>query len=307
MTDATATRPDRIALGIGLILTSTVFTALQDAMFKTAAADVTLWQIYLMRSVFLIPALLVIAGAAGNGVRNLRAAFGLWPVLRAGLFLCMYMALYASIPALPLAVVAAGIYTAPLFVAGLSAAVLGKPVGPVGWLAIALGFAGVLVILRPGSEAFSGMALVPVLGGFFYALSALATRGRLREVAPVALALALGFVLLAVGMVVSLGLYLWPLDGETVQVSPFVFSGWGGLTAPVWWFVAVLAALMVGNGLVLPAAYQLAPSVMIATFDYCYLIWAALFGLWLFGEVPDWQTVVGTAMIAVAGVLVARG
>ena len=70
--------------------------------------------------------------------------------------------------------------------------------------------------------------------------------------------------------------------------------------------MAILATLMVANGLVLPAAYQSAPSVVIATFDYSYLIFATLFGFLIFSEVPDWQTVIGILMIVVAGLMVAR-
>lgn len=68
----------------------------------------------------------------------------------------------------------------------------------------------------------------------------------------------------------------------------------------------MLAALGVGNGLVLPAAYQSAPSIIIATFDYCYLIFATAFGFLIFSEIPDSQTIIGIAMIAGAGLVVAR-
>jgi drug/metabolite transporter (DMT)-like permease len=68
----------------------------------------------------------------------------------------------------------------------------------------------------------------------------------------------------------------------------------------------MLAALMVGNGLVLPAAYQSAPSIIIATFDYTYLIFATLLGAVLFSEIPDLQTVLGIVVIAGAGLIVAR-
>ena len=66
----------------------------------------------------------------------------------------------------------------------------------------------------------------------------------------------------------------------------------------------MLAALMVGDGLVLPAAYQSAPSIIIATFDYTYLIFATLLGIVAFAEIPDLQTVIGIVMIAGAGLIV---
>ncbi len=200
---ATDIRPDRIALGISLILLSTFFTALQDAIIKYASADVTLWQLYVLRSLFLIPALLVIAFAWGDGAATWRQSLRAWPMLRAMLFVLMYFSMYAAIPVLPLSAVAAGIYTAPLFVAALSAPLLGEPVRWRGLLAIAIGFAGVLVILRPGTEAFTWEMLLPVMAGFFYALSAIVTRTRCRSIPPSTLAVSLSIALLLTGAVVS--------------------------------------------------------------------------------------------------------
>ncbi len=95
MTDAAANiRPDRIALGIALILLSTLFTSLQDVIFKYTSADVTLWQLYVLRSLFLIPALLVIAYIWGDGAASWRQSLRLWPMLRAILFVLMYFSMY---------------------------------------------------------------------------------------------------------------------------------------------------------------------------------------------------------------------
>ena len=300
----TSIRPDRISLGIVFILLSTFFTSLQDAIFKYASADVTLWQIYVLRSLFLIPALLVIAFIWGDGATTWRQSLRLWPMLRASLFVLMYMSMYSAIPVLPLSAVAAGIYTAPLFVAALSALLLREPVRLRGWLAIALGFAGVLLILRPGTEAFTWLMLLPIMAGFFYALSSLITRSRCRTIPPATLALSMSLALLLIGAVMSVALHIGQPAPAQVAASPFLLGSWGALSLPEWGFVAMLAVLMVGNGLVLPAAYQSAPSVIIATFDYCYLIFATLLGFVVFAEIPDRQTVIGILMIAGAGMMV---
>lgn len=280
---------DRLARGIALILLSTFLTALQDAIFKHTSADVTLWQLYVLRSVFLIPALLVIAFVWGDGAATWRRSLRLWPMLRATLFVLMYISMYSAIPVLPLSAVAAGVYTAPLFVAALSAPLLGEPARWRGLLAIAIGFAGVLVILRPGTEAFTWLMLMPVMAGFFYALSAIVTRSRCRSVPPATLALSLSIALLLTGAMVSAALSIWQPAPAQVELSPFLLGSWSAFDLPAWGFVVMLAALMVGNGLVLPAAYQSAPSVIIATFDYCYLIFATALGFVLFSEVPDFR------------------
>lgn len=300
-----AVRPDRIARGIAFIVLSTFFTASQDAIFKYASADVTLWQVYVVRSLFLIPAFLVIAALWGDGLSAWHQSLRLWPMSRAMLFVLMYFSMYAAIPLLPLSAVAAGLYTAPLFVAALSPLLLREPLRWRGALGIAVGFAGVLVILRPGTEAFTWLMLLPVLGGFFYALSAIVTRSKCRSIAPSTLALSLSIALLITGVVASIWLHA-RLTPEDVAVSPFLLGSWRWLDLSEWGFVAILAALMVGNGLVLPAAYQSAPAVIIATFDYTYLIFATLIGIVAFAEIPDLQTVIGIVMIAGAGLVVAR-
>ena len=300
-------RPDRIARGIAFILLSTFFTALQDAIIKYASADATLWQLYVLRSLFLIPALLLIAFMWGDGAATWRQSLRLWPMLRAVLFVLMYFSMYAAIPVLPLSAVAAGIYTAPLFVAALSSLLIGEPVRWRRLLAIAIGFAGVLLILRPGTEAFTWLMLLPVMAGFFYALSSIVTRTRCRSEPPAALALSLSIALLLTGAVISAALHVWLPTPAQVAISPFLLGSWSLLGLSGWGFVAMLAALMVGNGLVLPAAYQSAPSVIIATFDCCYLIFATVLGFVLFSEIPDRQTIIGILMIAGAGLLVVRG
>ena len=303
----TGIRPDRIVLGIALIVLSTLLTSLQDVIFKYSSADITLWQLYVLRSIFLFPALLVIAFVWGGGTTTWRQAIRLWPIVRATLFVLMFLSMYSAIPVLPLSTIAAGLYTAPLFVAALSALLIGEPVHPRGWLAIAIGFAGVLVILRPGTEAFTWLMLLPVLAGFFYALSALVTRSKCRVTPPAALGLAMSIALLFTGAVASTVLYIWQPAPSLVVVSPFLFGQWSALDASQWGFVAVLALLMVCNSLILPVAYQSAPSVTIATFDYCYIIFATVFGFAIFSEVPDRQTIVGMLMIAGAGLMVSLG
>jgi drug/metabolite transporter (DMT)-like permease len=300
----TATKPrDRVALGIILIIFSTFLTSSQDAIFKHFAASLTLWQVYVLRSAFLMPALVIVASFWG-GRAAMRESLRFWPLMRALCFVVMYFSMYVAIPFVSLSTIAAGLYTSPLFIAALSAPLLGERVGTRGWLAIVIGFAGVLVILRPGSDAFSWLALLPVIGGFAYAISAFITRSHLRETPPPALALALGITLLAIGVVGTVAISLWAPMQDTVSILPFLFAPWGTVDLAVLAFVATLAALMVANGLVLPAAYQMAPSVIIATFDYCYLIFATLFSIVVFHEAPDLQSIIGMLMIAAAGLTI---
>jgi len=159
---------DNTVLGVAVIV-ATVFTmALADAVIKYASAAFPLWQIFVVRSLLAVPMLVVIALCTNADIRPRSPP---WAIARGLLLAFMYVAIYAAIPRLSLSVIAAALYTGPIFVALLSACVTGEKVGACGWVAVVLGFAGVLVILRPHTDAFSFYMLIPVIAGLFYALT----------------------------------------------------------------------------------------------------------------------------------------
>lgn len=297
-------RPQRPVLGAVLIVGAVFLMALQDAVIKLASSDVTLWQLYVLRGVIALPLLIVIAAASGQGASVLAAAFGRWTLLRAALLVSMYVSIYAAIPVLPLAVVAGGMYTAPLFIALFSALLIGEPVRPAGWMALLLGSLGVALILKPGAEAFTPLALLPVLAGLFYALAAILTRSCCQADKPVTLAVSLNLSLLLMGGLASLALVIWQPGAAQIALSPFLFSAWVELRPFDWGLIVLLALLIVGIGVGLAAAYQAAPPAIVATFDFSYLIFAAVFGFVLFAEIPDPFTVAGMVLIAGAGLMV---
>ena len=216
----------------------------------------------------------------------------------------MWIALYVSLPLLSLPVAAAAMYTAPLFIAFFSAILIGEPVGPRRGLAIAMGFVGVLIVVKPGSDAFSYATLLPILAAVCYALAMIITRGRCQNESPFVLALCLNAMLLAAGMVASGGLALLDLSPRTAAASPFVLGPWVALSGQDWAFMAVLAVLIVGAAAAAAKAYQSGPPVIVATFDYSYLIFAILWSALFFSELPDRETLVGMAVIFAAGLLV---
>jgi drug/metabolite transporter (DMT)-like permease len=297
---------DRIALGVGMIIISTMCTATQDATFKFASSGMTIWQIFAIRSVFLIPILLIIAVLWGRSRGIWAAALSIWPVTRAIMFILMYVSMFSVIPFLNLAVVAAGLYTGPLWVALFSPLLMRERVSLLECIAICLGFCGILLNLRPGTDAFTWAALMPVLAGAFYALSAVITRSKCRNTEPLALSLALAVALLIMGLVCSLALLMMQPPAELVSKSEFLFGQWSGMGAAEWVVIGVLTTVLAINSVVLPIAYQSAKTVIVATFDYMYLVWSPLIGFAVFSEVPDTYTIIAMLMIAGAGLLILR-
>jgi drug/metabolite transporter (DMT)-like permease len=288
---------DRVALGVGMIIISTMCTATQDATFKFASSGMTIWQIFAIRSVFLIPILLIIAGLWGRSRGIWATALSIWPVTRAIMFILMYVSMFSVIPFLNLAVVAAGLYTGPLWVALFSPLLMRERVSLLECIAICFGFCGILLNLRPGTDAFSWATLMP---------SAIITRSKCRNTEPLALSLALAVALLMMGSLCSLVLLIVQPPAELVSKSAFLFGQWSGMGAAEWVVIAVLTAVLAVNSVVLPIAYQSAKTVIVATFDYMYLVWSPLIGFAVFSEVPDTYTIIAMLMIAGAGLLILR-
>ena len=282
--------------GIITIVLTVFAMALTDAFVKYASADITLWQIYVCRSVLALPVLALVA----NG-RVWPKAVG-WVTLRSLALVAMYLAIYAAIPLLDLSVVAAALYTGPLFILLLSAVFLSEQIKGLQWIAVMVGFIGVLFVVRPNGAGFTALSLIPVIAAFLYALAAVLTRAKCQDEAPASLAISLNLALVAVGLVASSVLRLSP--SIYAEAYPFLFGQWAGWTVRTLGILVVMAVLIVGVSIGLARAYQSPHPQVIATFDYAYLIFAAFWGFVFFREVPSLWTVMGIALIVVAGLLV---
>ena len=168
-----------------------------------------------------------------------------------------------------------------------------------------LGFAGVVVVLRPDAGAFDAFSLLPLLAAVLYALAMILTRTRCRHEDPVTLSVALNLAFVAVGALGTAAVSLLRPLLPGLE-DPFLFAPWVDPGAAGWGALAVLAAAIVVGSLGAAVAYQLAPASLVATFDYAYLAFAALWAVMLLGERPDAATLAGMAMIAAAGILVLR-
>jgi drug/metabolite transporter (DMT)-like permease len=280
--------------GVITIIATVFAMSLADALVKSSSADMTLWQIWVLRSLFIVPILMVLARKsippAGLG----------WVVLRSLILAAMYLGIYAGIPLLDLSVVAAALYTGPLFIVCLSAAVLRERVTGPQWVAILTGFAGVLFIVRPTAPSFSQLTLLPVAAAFLYALAAVLTRAKCSTVPATTMALWLNMALLALGGVASVSI---PHLSTGLQY-PFLFGDWQPMDAGDWWLIVALAILMIAVSIGFAMAYQSPRPQVIATFDYAYLIFAGFWGFLFFGETPDIWTIAGMLLIAAAGLTV---
>lgn len=299
-------RPQQIARGVTLILAAALTISLQDVVFKLFSAELTLWQIFALRALMTLPLFFGLAWLRGKRRGVLREALRPWPLLRAVFMTLTFLAFYAAIPFLSLSTLGAANYIAPIFVTLLSAFVIGERVGPRGWVAVFLGFAGVVVLLQPGSDAFSPWALLPVMGAFFYALSHITTRTRCQSLSLATMALSVNLTMFAAGAVMSLVILFWQPDDGLVRAYPYLFGTWSPVGPSEWLVLGLLAVLAVAIAMLLAGAYQAAPPSIVATFEYSYLVFVVIWDLLFFATSPSGTTLLGMAMIVGAGLMVLR-
>lgn len=294
---------DRPALAAAVMIFSLSVLSLQDGLVKLLSSDVSLWQFQMMRGAVSLVLLFVLSRVIWGTVRPRPKR--LWAVvLRSALLAASMILLFSGAPFLSLAEMGAGLYVFPLFVAVLSAVFLRERVGPRRILAIAAGFIGTLLILRPGTEAFQPIALLPVCAGFTFACLILTTRRLCRNENPVTLAFGAMLAMAATGAV---GTAAFTLIGPTnaSQTWPYLASGWHAVDGTILVLTCACALLQATANLGLTTAYQNAESSWLAPFDYSYLVFATLWGIVLWRHIPDVQTVAGMILIAGAGVFMA--
>jgi len=177
MTDIRASVARTGVSPIGLILIAMIAFSTQDVVVKIVAEQVSLWQLLFIRSLLTLWLLVMVVAAMGR-LATLAPRAWFWPLVRAGFMCGAYLSFYAALPLLPLSKAAAGFFTGPLIITLLAALLLGERIGPRRILAIVVGFAGVVFIIRPGAEGWSPVALLPVLAACFYAVGIIITRWR---------------------------------------------------------------------------------------------------------------------------------
>lgn len=290
-----ADRPHVAALAV---VTGMALLGLIDTLVPRIATEIGLWQFHAMRSALALPCLALAARLAGWRLLPLRPRRVAARSFLAGTAMAFY---FAALAFLPVAVVAAGLFTAPVFVLLLSRGLLGQPIGRQRLVAVALGFAGILCILRPGTTALGLVAVLPILAGAFWGAAALATRELCAGEGAASL-LAGFFAVLGLWGMAGLGaLTLWPQEAAP-GAAGFLLRGWvtpGPETLLL--LLAQAAGSLVGVGLLI-VAYGWGEAAQITVFEYSLLVFAAFWAWLLRGQTVDALAVAGMALIAASGV-----
>ena len=293
-------RPGRAA---ALMVLALFMLGFQDSIVKLTSDEVSLWQFQTIRAAINLTLLILLTRIIWG--TKCPPPKRVWVVALRSLFLVGAMlCFFSGVPFLSLANIAAGLYVFPLFVALLSALLLGEKVGPQRIGAIVVGFSGTLLILKPGTEGFQLVSLMPIGAALCYAAMILTTRRLCREESPVTLSFGVGITFLTAGVA---GLVLFSLLFKPEQASewPYQLTGWHDIA---WWVVGLIATCSCLNltaNIMLARAYQSAEASWLAPFDYSYIVFATFWGYVFWQHVPDPLTFLGMAMIASAGAFVA--
>ena len=296
---------DNLKLAIFSVLFAVLALSLGDAVIKSMSLSFPLWQIYVIRSLLAIPILLFALKLREPDATIMPASLK-WVLIRSLLLGCMWIAYYTALPKIKLSVAAAVYYTIPLFITLFSALFTGDKVSANSWLAIIIGFSGVLIIVRPDAQGFNAYVLLPVLAAILYALAMILTRTKCLHENPKALAINLNITFIALGLIATATLSVLEPSNALKTANPFLLGDWTYMSLNNWSVMAVLAVIISIGSLFSAIAYQNGPSSVIASFDYSYLAFSALWGFVFFAEVPDNLSIVGMAMIAGAGLIAVR-
>ncbi len=288
--------------GILFLLLATTIFPIQDVIIKSFSDTYAVHQIVFLRSVFAVPVVIAIAYFE-DGLRPLKIGSWRLQLLRGGMAFASYTVYYMALAAIGLAETAAITFSTPIFVTVLAIFFLGERIGRQRWIAVFVGLAGVMVIVRPGAGVFEPAAVLALTAALAYATSIIATRKLGNQTNGSTMTLVtLGVYILGGGL---FGLVFSFVSVEAPHPSlAFLFRAWSW-PEPLHWLLFLALGLISGIGFyALSQAYRLADASVVTPFEYTYLPWAVLWGFVFFGNLPDLETWMGLVLIVGAGLFI---
>lgn len=270
-----------LAAGLGFLLLP-VSDAIAKAMGIGGVHPLQIgWGRWLAQVVYMLPLALVFYGR--------RALVPKAPLTQIGLGLSVAGAtvlVFFGLRELPMPTVTATLFVAPLIVTAVSGLVLGERVGPWRWGAVAVGFVGMLLIVKPGTARFEIGSLYAVGGAICLVLYLLIARKNAGRNPPMVTMLWMGIV-------------------GAIGMTPLAWPVYQAFTAEQWLHIAIMGAVLtLGHGLIVWAADRLEASAM-APMPYFEMVTATILGYLIFGEFPALSVWLGCGLVIGGGLFVA--
>lgn len=273
---STAMRASSHLPGIGFMLLSTVGEAVLLSAVRYLSAEVHPFQLAFLRSFIGLLTLAPLLLWYGAGVWRTRriAAHGLRALTNVAAMLLFFTGLAQT----PLAQAQALGFSAPLFATLLAALLLGERIRRRRWLALATGFAGALIIIRPGVGAVGAGALYIVASAALWGVTMIVIKWLSRSESPLTITLYMALLMSLLALPAALPVWQW-------------LSGWQLALITLGAVSATLGQLAMAQ------AFRVADVSVVLPMDFTKLIWASALGYWLFAERIDLWTLLGGGVI----------
>ena len=272
---------------IALMVIASGLLTVNDAMVKWLAQSYPVGQVMSVRGLCVI-AIVVSWAVLTRKQATLRVTNWGLQLTRGGLMAFSTFLFVTALSLMPIADAIAIAFAGPVIATALAALLLREQVRWRRWTAIAIGFAGVVVMLRPTPDLVRVVALVPLLAAMVGALRDIVTRrmGTGGESTP-------AIMLVSTAVVTLAGLVTIP-------------KGWAPLALDdLGLFFASALLIAVAQGLMIES-FRLGEVGLVAPFKYTSLVWAVILGLLVWGDIPDWWTWTGSALVVGSGLYIWR-
>ena len=274
---------DNPRLGIALMIATTVVFAVQDGISRYLTENYNVITVVTIRYMFFMCFVLAYSSRQKGGIRQVASSDQSPLQIGRGLLLvaqiCVAILSFSTVGLVNFHAVFASY---PLMVMALSVPILGEAVGWRRWLAVCVGFCGVLLILRPGTDMFSSASILPVLAAFMMAVYGILTRyAARRDAAETSFfwtAMAGGIAMLCIGP------FFW---------LPPIGSDWG--------WMGLLCLTGTGGHYLLIKALDATKASTIQPFAYLQLVFASSIGILIFADSLDPMLIIGSSIIVSSG------
>tara|TARA_A100001011_G_C14251439_1_gene818071 strand:- start:785 stop:1651 length:867 start_codon:yes stop_codon:yes gene_type:complete len=270
-------------LGIFLMVITTIVFASQDGLSKYLATEYNVYMVVMIRYWFFAAFVMTISSRKPGGVKQVaKTKTPLLQIFRSLILVTEMCVTILAFTLLGLAETHAIFASYPLIIAMLSGPILGEHVGWRRWLAICVGFFGILIILNPGNGIFSPYALVPLAGAILFALYGLLTRyaGQYDN---------------------SSTSFFWTGIVGCIAMTAIGLNFWDPVSQGDWSIMLILSASGMLGHFLLIKCYEVAEASAVQPFAYLQLIWASLIGVIIFGEQITTNVLIGACIIVGAG------
>ena len=268
-----------------VLMTGCMLTyVINDAFMKLLFSEIALFQAIFLRSLITVVPILIMTWITKVAIRNLSYLNKRLLLARVSAEVCATIAFLLALKHMPLANVTAILQALPLAITMAAALFLSEPVGWRRWIAILLGFTGVLIIVRPGLEGFNIYSLSALAAIFFITVREIFTRKLTSKVPTITVALS---TVIGIGM--FSGIMMIGTEWQPVSASSWLLILGAGVSVLIATFLSVMAM-------------QTGEISFVSTFRYTAMLGAIGVGILIFDDWPDQLTLVGTLIIVLTGI-----